>query len=196
MSRLSGFPAIAVILAFPLQGNLGVKQADHPALAGLAADPAKSASGQDNRANTPDEHDVDWAALLPEGEGRLQASVYCASCHSLKNIVADRRADESGWKDTVERMVYSNGATVTDEDISIISHYLAQHFGPETPKLQLPVSVNAAPKEVLRMLPGITEEDAAKLLAARAQEKINLARLESILSKQKADRIKPLIVLD
>jgi len=105
--------------------------------------------------------------------------------------------DESGWKDIANRMVFSNSAAISDEDIEIISHYLSQHFGPSVPKLELPVKVNSAPTEVLRLLPGITEENAEKLLEARKQGKINdLNKLEAILGKEKTDKIKQLISFD
>jgi hypothetical protein len=155
---------------------------------------AKSGLISEVRQGEPAGQNVDWAAFLPAGEGQFQTGAYCVICHNLKNIVSDRRTDQSGWKDTVERMVYSNAAPVPEEEIEVISKYLAQYFGPDVPKLQLPVPVNSAPKEILLLLPGLKEEDVGKILTRRKTETISdLSKLEAVVGKGKADRIKTVI---
>lgn len=184
--------AIAVVVTFSVPYGLCGGQ---PSYLALASSPPSLQASAANASES--EKNVDWAALLPEGEGRLQASVYCTACHGLQPIVADRRLDESGWKDIAEKMVYSYSAPITPEDVDTISHYLAQHFGPNVPKLELPVKVNSAPKELLQLLPGITPENADKLLEARKGEKISdLGKLEAILGKEKADKMKSLVSFD
>lgn len=137
----------------------------------------------------------DWAALLPEGEGRRQTVATCGSCHTLKYIVGERRADEAGWMETIDRMMYADGAFIPDEEIPVIAHYLAAHFGTGAPLLPLPVNINTAPAEVLRMFPGMTDEAAARLVAAREKETIaDSVKLESILGRETADRIRSLVV--
>ena len=184
--------AIAVVATFSVPDGLSGGQPSY--LAPASSPPSLQASA----ANASEsEKNVDWTALLPEGEGRLQTSVYCTGCHGVKPIVADRRVDESGWKDITEKMVYSYNAPIIEEDVGTISHYLAQYFGPNVPKLELPVNVNSAPKELLQLLPGITPEIAEKLLEARKREKISdLGKLEAILGKEKADKLKSLVSLD
>jgi len=137
------------------------------------------------------EQQVNWGLFLPPGEGQLQTGVYCAGCHNLKNVVCDRRADQSGWQETVERMVFSHEAPLPEEDIEVVSKYLAQHFGPSTPKLELPVRVNNASKEVLALLPGLSEKDAQQILESREKIKIkDVLALEAVLGKDKAAKIK------
>src|SRR5262249_31069221 len=125
---------------------------------------------------------VDWGAFLPAGEGRFQVAAYCPLCHSIQTIVSDRRDDEDGWTSTVERMVEDNHAPVTDDDIPVITKYLARYFGPSTPPLELPIQVNKAPKEILVMLGSLSEADVQKILDARAKEKVkDFAALEAIV---------------
>jgi type II secretory pathway component PulK len=164
--------------------NLAIA-AGSPSLQGGGTDAADSAKN------------VDWTALLPEGEGRLETTVYCTGCHNMQTIIEKRRLDESGWKDTANRMVFSNGAAISEQDVDIISHYLAQHFGPNVPVIELPVNVNSSSKELLQLLPGMTSENVEKVLAARNQANIkDFSQLEAILGKENVDKLKQLISFD
>ena len=137
------------------------------------------------------QQEVVWASFLPAGNGQLQTGVYCTMCHDLKIVVGDRRTDRDGWTRIVETMAYTHEAPIPDEDIPVISEYLAQHFNSSTPVLELPVNINTAPKEILTLLSAFTAEDVQKLLEARKRRKItDWSMLEAIVGKDKAENIK------
>jgi cytochrome c5 len=138
--------------------------------------------------------EIDWAVFLPSGKGQIQVGSYCTICHDLKTIVSVRRTDAAGWKAIVEDMVYSKGTPAPEEDIPVIAGYLAEHFGPATPNLVLPVSINTAPKELLALLPGLGDEELQKIVAARENGAVkDLSALDAIIGKVKASGIKNLI---
>ena len=140
---------------------------------------------------------VDWSVFLPSGKGQMQVGSYCSTCHDLKTVVSDRRADAEGWKSIVEDMVLSKGAPAPEEDIPVMAAYLAQYFGPSTPKLAPPVGINTAPKELLALLPGLAAEDVQKILDARKNGPIkDASSLEAIVGKDKAKGIKDVISFD
>jgi len=149
---------------------------------------------QEQKAAAAASETVEWSAMLPAGDGQLQTGVYCTVCHDLKSTVCDRRTDLKGWTEIVERMAFTHEAPIPEQDIPIIGAYLSQHYGPSVPKLEIPVKINTAPKEILEVLLG--EKEVEKLLAARAQGKINdLADLEQIVGKAKASQIRGIISL-
>ena len=136
---------------------------------------------------------IDWAIFLPPGEGRFQTSVYCSSCHTLQQIVSQRN-DEAGWTQTVHTMVYSNNASIQDEDAAVIISYLTRSFGLSTPRMDLPIDVNKAPKETLMLLPALSDEDAQKIIDARTKEKIkDFAALENIVGKEKVSKYRDVL---
>jgi cytochrome c5 len=138
--------------------------------------------------------EIDWAVFLPPGKGQIQVGSYCTMCHDLKSIISIRRTDAAGWKAIVEDMVYSKGTPAPEEDIPVMADYLAEHFGPATPKLVLPVSINTAPKKLLALLPGLEEEELLKIVAARENGAVkDLGALEAIIGKAKAGGIKNLV---
>ena len=191
-SRVGLLLASTSLVLFSVPSGFSGGPSSHLALA------AGPPSLQDNSANAAEPaKNVDWAALLPEGEGRLETTVYCTTCHSIQTIIEKRRMDESGWKDAANRMVFSNDAVISEEDIGIISHYLAQHFGPGVPTFEFPVNVNSSSKEMLQLLPGMTAENVEKLLEARKRAKISdSSQLEAILGKETVDKIKQLVSFD
>lgn len=137
---------------------------------------------------------VDWTAFLPAGEGKFQVAAYCPLCHSMEPIVSDRREDEDGWTNTVDRMVEDNHAPIQDDDILIIAKYLAHYFGPSTPVLELPIHINTAPKEILLMLGSLSEAEVQKILDARAKEKVkDFTALEAIVGNGKLSKYKSFI---
>lgn len=140
---------------------------------------------------------VDWALFLPAGEGKFQTSVFCSTCHSLQAIVAEQRSDEAGWSATVQTMVYTNGAAIQDNDMAAISKYLAHSFGPTTPKLELPIHINTAPKETVGLLGSLTPVDVQKILDARNKEKFrDFAALEAVIGNGKLTKYKLFIAFD
>ena len=140
---------------------------------------------------------VDWVAFLPAGQGQFQVAAYCPLCHTLQPVVSDRRDDEAGWMQTVERMVEDNHAPIEDDDIPIIGKYLAHYFSPSTPRLELPIHINTAPKEILVMLGSLSEAEVQKILDARAMGKVkDFTALESIVGNGKLAKYKSFISFD
>ena len=137
---------------------------------------------------------VDWTAFLPAGEGKFQVAAYCPLCHSIQPIVSDRREDEDGWMQTVERMVEDNHAPIQDDDIPVIGKYLAHHFSRSTPILELPIHINTAPKEILVMLGSLSGAEVQKILDARAKEKVkDFKALEAIVGSGKLSKYESVI---
>ena len=152
-------------------------------------------SPQEERASDAASEPVEWSALLPSGDGQLQIGVYCTVCHNLKSTVCDRRTDLNGWTELVERMAFTHEAPIPDEDIPVISTYLSQHYGPTVPKVEIPVKINTASKEILSVILELKEVE--KLLETRAKGKIkDLAELEGIIGKVKASHIRGIISLN
>jgi hypothetical protein len=84
--------------------------------------PMSGASGmaETARGNKPS----DLARLLPDGEGKSLILASCVQCHSLQEIVGQRK-DAQGWEHTVHDMV-SRGAPVTWTEAELIVRYLAE----------------------------------------------------------------------
>jgi hypothetical protein len=146
---------------------------------------------------------VDWAAFLPAGEGKFQTAAYCTQCHTLQPIVGgDRRSDEAGWLETVQTMVYGytnsrNEAPIEDGDIAVIGKYLARYFGPSTPKLELPIHINTAPKQILVLLGTLSEEEVQKIPDARTKGKVtDFTALEALVGNGKLYKYKSFITFD
>lgn len=72
------------------------------------------------------------ANLLPDGPGKDVVLKKCTSCHSIRNVIASRRTADD-WAQEVSKMV-GRGATVSDDEADTIVNYLADHFGPDSPK--------------------------------------------------------------
>ncbi len=55
----------------------------------------------------------------------------CTACHSLERVRGQRLTREE-WRSTTAGMI-SEGAALTEEEISLIVDYLARNFGPGNP---------------------------------------------------------------
>ncbi len=155
------------------------------------------ASSKKSGAAESGDEKVDWSLFLPTGEGQFQTITYCSSCHSLQLVLAERRADEAGWTDTVQTMVFTHGAVIEDDDMAAIAKYLARFYGPSTPPLKLPIHINTVPKSLLSLLSGLTSEDVQKILNARMKERLrDLAALEAVIGNQKAVKHKSVLAFD
>lgn len=75
------------------------------------------------------ETEADWAARLPEGEGRGDTAVYCALCHSLSKVVSVRRSPEE-WSAIVGKMVGEEGAPISPEVAERILNYVSRNLAP------------------------------------------------------------------
>lgn len=137
---------------------------------------------------------VDWGLFLPAGEGKFETSVNCITCHSLQPIVSDRRFDETGWTHTVQTMQYTNDANIQPDDAAVIAKYLTRFFGQSTPKLELPIYINAAPKETLLQLGALSDGDVQKILDARSQKRIDgVSTLDAIVGSGKLAKYRSFI---
>jgi len=68
---------------------------------------------------------------LPEGEARNLILQGCVQCHELRNTVSQRKT-ASGWRRTVNEMIWRGAPLDADETETIIK-YLAVSFGPDKP---------------------------------------------------------------
>ena len=136
---------------------------------------------------------IDWGAFLPAGEGQFQASIYCSSCHSLQSIV-QRRGDEADWSGIVRRMISMHAAPIQADDATVITKYLGAQLGPSAPKLELPIHINTAPKEVLNLMGKLSEADVQKIIDTREKQKItDFAALEALVGAKKVAKYKTVI---
>jgi cytochrome c5 len=76
------------------------------------------------------------AQELPEGEGRKLIQEQCAGCHSLKPIVSLKQSRDA-WKALVVKMV-DHGAHLDNQEVDVVTGYLAKYFGPEAAKPDSP----------------------------------------------------------
>jgi hypothetical protein len=68
---------------------------------------------------------------LPEGEARNLMLQGCVQCHDLRNTVSQRKT-LSGWRRTVNEMIW-RGAPLMADEAETITKYLAASFGPDKP---------------------------------------------------------------
>jgi DNA uptake protein ComE-like DNA-binding protein len=104
----------------------------------------------------------DFTDYLPPGEGKALVVAQCSSCHELKGTVQLRQSKQE-WEAVVLDMA-ARGAPITVEEADAIIAYLSTVFSPTAPPL---VDVNTAAKPDLMKLPGITSEQADRLIAHR-----------------------------
>lgn len=89
------------------------------------------AAAQTDNAKQPGPSAAD-ANLLPDGPGKEVVLKKCTTCHSIRNVIASRRTADD-WAQEVSKMV-GRGATISDDEADTIVNYLADHFGPDSPK--------------------------------------------------------------
>ena len=106
---------------------------------------------------------ADFAAMLPDGDGRALVLAKCTTCHNLERIV-ENRVDRSDWQGIIEAMkgymsAIPGGAPVTETETATMASYLAKTFGPDVPPYSDPESVRSShlPRTFL-------EGDAAKYM--------------------------------
>src|SRR5262245_1882082 len=73
----------------------------------------------------------DWAAAMPDGEGKGLVLAAYTQCHSLNSTVRQRKT-AAQWEHTVWDMV-ARGAQIRPAEIAIITRYLTQSFPPGGP---------------------------------------------------------------
>ena len=123
------------------------------------------------RAASQDEKQIataktDWSVLLPEGDGKAEVAVACASCHDLTQVITQKKP-RANWNDTVRKMISAYQAPVDKDDFEIIVVYLSKNFGDQNPIEHLPMNINTSPIEALVRLPGINIEAAKAIVESR-----------------------------
>lgn len=109
--------------------------------------------------------EAQMAEYLPPGSAKALVARECSSCHDFLGVVR-LRAPKAGWEAVVLDMV-ARGAPLMIDDADAITAYLSEAFGPKAPPL---VDVNAASRDDLLKLPGITPELADRVLAQRKEK--------------------------
>jgi len=66
---------------------------------------------------------------LPNGNGRDMVQMICSGCHDLSPIT-DGGFSRQDWETVVKSMI-DMGATITPEQVTVITNYLAVNFPPK-----------------------------------------------------------------
>jgi cytochrome c5 len=98
-------------------------------LAGGAAAAVRPATPAQATAVQP----ADEFAGLPEGVGRETTARVCTQCHAI-GMVTSQKHSRDEWNDVIVRMIEDQGLSASEEELTEISAYLAEHFGREAPK--------------------------------------------------------------
>jgi cytochrome c5 len=70
---------------------------------------------------------------LPEGVGRETTARVCTQCHAI-GMVTSQKHNRDGWNEVIVRMIEDQGLSASEEELTEISAYLAEHFGRAAPK--------------------------------------------------------------
>ncbi len=84
----------------------------------------------------------------------------CSNCHPIARVTATRRLKKQ-WEETIEAMITSRGAKVSDEDFDTILGYLARNYGR--------VNVNQAPADELIEVLAVTDTVAGAIVSYRTE---------------------------
>lgn len=143
---------------------------------GVAFSPAISQSAQGKEPAPP----ATAPPALPDGPGKAELTTVCNGCHDV-NVVTQMRQSKDDWSQTIDQML-GQGAQATDEQVSLILNYLAEHFG-------TPIYINQASMEMLRDSLGLTPEQADALVKYREQNG-DFKDLAALLKVPDIDRTK------
>lgn len=138
----------------------------------------------------------DWSIFLPEEAAKSLVVKHCFSCHDLARVVK-QRGDHDFWSDLIWSMVNS-GADIPRDDVETMAKYLSTHLGPNQEPLLVPININTAKPETLRLLSPIANQ-VDRIVKARENKKVetveDLLQIEGI-TKQAIEKIKPFIFLN
>jgi competence ComEA-like helix-hairpin-helix protein len=84
----------------------------------------------------------------------------CSNCHPIARVTATRRLKKQ-WEETIETMITSRGAKVSDEDFDTILGYLARNYGR--------VNVNQAPADELSEVLAVPDTVAGAIVSYRTE---------------------------
>jgi len=71
---------------------------------------------------------------LAEGDGKVEAQSFCATCHSTRYITMQPPLPGATWEAEVNKMVKAYGAPMPDTTAKKITAYLQAHYAPENRK--------------------------------------------------------------
>ena len=121
-----------------------------------------ASSGAVQQATARQKPAENWSPYLPPGEGQALVVSRCTGCHDLKGTLQLRKSAPA-WEAIVLDMG-ARGAPITLEEIDPLVKYLSSAFGPNAPPF---TDVNAASRDELAKLPGVSPSAADRLIAAR-----------------------------
>ena len=132
---------------------------------------------------------VDWSALIPDGDGKIEVLISCTGCHDVRLIIPQRKS-RAGWSASVHNMISTYQAPLDAADVPVILGYLERHFGESNPIDRLPININTAAVEVLARLPGIDKETANAILESRSRGPFRSAEDLTRIKGLSADTVK------
>ena len=68
-------------------------------------------------------------ASMPEGEGKRTVVRICSECHSLQNVVGQKKFEEM-WGRVIEEMM-ARGAQIFGDEREMVAAYLGKYYGPD-----------------------------------------------------------------
>ena len=101
---------------------------------------------------------------LPDAPGKEQVVKVCAGCHEPQRVAA-LRLTRGGWEDVVAKMV-ALGAKASDDELKVITDYLAEQFKGEAAK---PLNLNTANSVELESVAALLRKEAAAWIAHRTK---------------------------
>jgi DNA uptake protein ComE-like DNA-binding protein len=128
---------------------------------------------------------ADWNVLAPDVKGKEVLVKRCYVCHNLAAVVSSR-GDRDIWAGLITSMI-GQGADIPADDMEPLTVYLSTQFGPDKPRLVVPVDVNSASLDVLRLLPPIAAQADAIVKArdaGRFSSPEDLLKIEGITPEQ------------
>lgn len=155
---------------------------------------SKAAGGTQATAGAKSLAMADWNVLAPEVQGKDLLVSRCSACHNLSMTVTSR-GDREFWSGQITAMaVY--GADIPADDVEPLVNYLSTQFGPDKLRLAVPVDINKASKEVLRLLPPVAAQAEAIVNAREARGRFSapedLLKIEGITQEQ-FKKVRPFI---
>jgi DNA uptake protein ComE-like DNA-binding protein len=129
------------------------KERSDPRLVGLALALALAMTGA-----------ADARGQLPDAPGKDEVVRVCAGCHEPQRVAA-LRLTPAGWEDVVAKMV-TLGAKATDDELKVITNYLAEQFRGEAAK---PLNLNTASSVELESVAALLRKEAAAWIAHRTK---------------------------
>ncbi len=136
----------------------------------------------------------DWSVFLPEDSAKPLAVKHCFSCHDLARVVRLRGSSDF-WSDVVWTMVTS-GAEIPRDEAEALVKYFGAYLGPNQASFAVPINLNTAKPETLRLLSPLTGH-VDKIVKAREEGKKfeaveDLLKIEGI-TKESFEKVKPFL---